>query len=166
MPDLNLTELKGLADLKLPRSSPARHVAQVDAILASIARGSSRTHAAAASGMGKTKFFNLLRDDPAFAAAVEEAEGQMVRSVSGRLYDIAMTAPPQTGFLAAATLLERRVPSDWGRQQRVVHDVHIDGGIDVRQILADPRLIDLYSEAERLTQGELAVLPPHEENEE
>src|SRR5205823_5455099 len=86
---------------------PGRREVQITAITESLARGSSRTAAFAAAGVPKSTAWGWLQTDAAFREAVERAEAEMVRAVSGRIYDIAMTGPPNVAWVSGMTLLER-----------------------------------------------------------
>lgn len=131
---------------------------QVAAILQSLARGSSRSAAFAAAGVPKSTGWRWLQTDLAFREAVERAEAEMVRSVSGRIYDIAMTAPPSVAWVSGMTLLERLRPGEYGRKDRIEHDVYVEKRIDMNAVLASEETIRLVSELEvSLQQAESAV---------
>jgi len=98
-----------------------------DIILDTLRRGASLAAAAAAAGVNPDTVLNWRRARAAFALQVDQAmaEGAL------RALDAIWTAAESGDWRAAAWLLERRYPEEYGRQAL---DVRTDGVITIRII--------------------------------
>ncbi|WP_448539831.1 terminase small subunit-like protein [Roseiflexus sp.] len=100
---------------------------RADIILDTLRRGASLAAAAAAAGVNPDTVLNWRRARRVFAIAVERAmaEGAL------RALDAIWTAAESGDWRAAAWLLERRYPEDYGRQ---VTDARVQGALTIRII--------------------------------
>lgn len=102
----------------------------MDAILLALAKGNNRKTAAAAGGVSYQTLREWEKDFPEFAEAVEKAEGQAQQDLLARIlyasqHGAVTTRPDGTvteqpgAWQAAAWILERRWPRDYGRREAV-----------------------------------------------
>ena len=75
-----------------------------------VAQGHSRTGAAKRLGFARKTITSRMRHDPDFAAAVLEAEGEVLDEIEAVVYDRARKGHVE----AAKFVLERRDPMRWG----------------------------------------------------
>ena len=87
---------------------------QKEALFELLADGLPVTLATAAAGIGRTTFYKWL-DDPAFADRVEAAQARAVAPLLERIRSAADAGQWQ----AAAWILERRWPGEFGRRDRL-----------------------------------------------
>ena len=86
------------------------------AILESLRSGAPRKYAAEAAGISHSIMAKRMEADPEFKTAVEEAEGSFVDSA---IRSIQRAAIDPRNWQAHAWLLERRLPTEFGRQDRM-----------------------------------------------
>ena len=105
------------------------------AVLAGIEAGATRKGAAAAAGISEKTFYRWS-EQPAFRAAVREAEGRFELAMVARI----RMAATKGSWSAALALLARRLPETWGERQRV--------DMTVEQLPAADRIAHELTEAE------------------
>jgi hypothetical protein len=71
--------------------------------------GNTKKVAAEAAGIAESTFYDWMQTTPAFAAAVEKAEAEAEATLVTRVAKAASNS-----WRAAAWLLERRNPDEWG----------------------------------------------------
>jgi hypothetical protein len=71
--------------------------------------GNTKKVAAEAAGIAESTFYDWMQTRPAFAAAVEKAEAEAEATLVTRVAKAAASS-----WRAAAWLLERRNPDEWG----------------------------------------------------
>lgn len=101
-----------------------------EALLEMLGRGVPRRHAAAAAGLNHNTLYRQIKRDPAFAAAVELAEGNAVSAAIQTIRGAADSGQ----WAAAAWFLERRYPEEFGR--RYVTPVPDDGEQTIEVVVA------------------------------
>jgi len=82
--------------METPTFSPRQQ-----AILASLARGTSRTAACHSARVGRRTLYNWIKADPTFAQAVEEAESGAIAQAEDLAYACAMKAADDPRYLRA-----------------------------------------------------------------
>lgn len=143
------------------RATSRRTKARVEAVLESLRHGASRTAAAAGAGVSKDSLRRWMSADPGFAERVEIAEGEMVAALVDVIYRTALATdkngnPTQQSWIAAMTLLERRMPEDWGRRDRI--EISMEIRQIAEQIAAETGLPtdEVLAEAEQILRGRTA----------
>lgn len=118
--------------------TPERRKRLLDAIRA----GAPKTHAAAAAGIDRETLRRWERraEEPnapaeyvAFAADLHACEAEAFVTLTATVRQAA-----RTDWRAAAWLLERRAPDEYGRRDRVEHSGRIDSDTTVRVDALDP----------------------------
>ena len=104
---------------------------RMDAVLAGIRLGQSRTMAARAAGVTHTTIANWATASPDFAMALDKAEADGQQMLLRVVISAAAKNLPNT-WQAAAWLLERRWPSEFAQKSRL--DVSIDLQAEIRQL--------------------------------
>jgi hypothetical protein len=104
---------------------------RVQAILTGMELGLSRGDAAQAAGIARRTLYDWMAADPAFADAVDQAESRCKRSLLGLVVAAAAKRQANT-WQAAAWILERRWPSDFGQKTRL--DVSLDLESEIRDL--------------------------------
>jgi transposase-like protein len=102
------------------------------AICQAIEQGATYEMAAASAGIHRDTLHAWRSRDPAFSDALKAAEARGVLACLSRIQQAANDGQWQ----AAAWILERRYPADYGRRDRV--QMEHSGSVDVR-VLADLR---------------------------
>lgn len=99
-------QMKGAPSKKTPET--------IERILQLLRTGNYRTVASKAAGISHETFVRWMREDHAFSDAIEKAEAQ------AQAYHLAniMKAAQDGTWQASAWYLERRVPEQWGKQDR------------------------------------------------
>lgn len=120
--------------------TPERRKRIMDAIRA----GSPKMHAAAAAGVSRETLRTWERrgeqpDAPAeyraFLADLREAEAAGIVAMAATV-----TAAARSDWRAAAWLLERRAPDEYGRRDRIEHSGRVDSEQTVRVDPGDPEV--------------------------
>lgn len=117
------------------------------AIVAVLARGNTRTDAAAAVGISLDTFARWGHDDADFRAAVEKAEAEArIKRV------LIIEKAARTSWQAAAWHLERRDNEHWGRRDHVTVDLRREAE-RLAETLEGVSTDELVAEAERIALG-------------
>lgn len=99
---------------------PTKYVPEtIDRVLSAIAIGAPFTHACHYAGISFETFNEWRKDKPEFSEQVKNAEG---KAVVGWLERIEQAAK-DGNWQAAAWKLERRLPEEFGRRERVQVDI-------------------------------------------
>ncbi|MBM4438690.1 MAG: helix-turn-helix domain-containing protein [Actinobacteria bacterium] len=107
---------------------PKRTVRRRRALLEALCKGHSRNAAAAAAGLSKTTLYAWLHDDPLLEPEMRKAEADAERMLVERITEAADNGVWQ----AAAWLLERKWPEDYGARTRVT------GTLDATHAIVGP----------------------------
>ncbi len=119
------------------------------AVLSSIGFGCTVTEACRKANIGRTTFYNWLRDDDAFRDAVMHSEQLAIAAVEDALWAKAITGHPT----AMIFYLCNRVPERWKNVNRIeTEQLHIvitpeERRERIAELLADPELIDITNHA-------------------
>lgn len=106
-------------DSKHPGGRPTKYNAVVvEAIVSALKAGATYEHAAAAGGVSYQTFNEWRKDLPEFSEAIKAAEGEAARLLLGKI----QAAASDGTWQAAAWILERRWPEQYGRQVRAQVD--------------------------------------------
>lgn len=134
--------------LSVDSRNPKRTPVRASVILQNIAAGMTLAGAAARAGIDDNTLYRWKDNDPEFAQMVREA----MASYEAKATSVIEAAMPQN-WQAAAWWLERRMPKEYGRQQRV--DVAVDVRVLVQRLAMELGLDeqDIMAEAERLLLG-------------
>lgn len=126
---------------------PTKRTPEVEtAILNALRVGNTRTDAALAAGISLGTLSTWCARYPEFLADVEKAEAD----ARLRFVGIIATAA-KTSWQAAAWFLERRMPQQWGRRERV--EVAMDAKREAERLAAGldgVSVEDLVAEADRI----------------
>lgn len=127
---------------------PLRHTPVAEeAILVGIRHGMAKTKAAQAAGFNHNTVWEWMTKSPAFAAKVHQAEAECQSKMLAVVIGAAEKMLPNT-WQAAAWLLERRWPDEFGQKTRL--DVNIDLQAEIRELALAAGLdpADLVAQAE------------------
>jgi hypothetical protein len=125
------------------KCSPER----VEAILAMLRAGNTRSAAAAAAGVDRSQLWRWMARDATFRNAIEKAEAEAKLRFVGQI-DRAVT---DGTWQAAAWWLERRRPDAWGKRERVDLTVRREAERLAAELGVDAA--ELVREAERIAAG-------------
>lgn len=100
-------------------------VAEVERLLDNLRQGMSQSAAISQSGIGKTTFYNWLKDDEQFKADVESAE-DFAEAV--QIAQIKALGEAKMDWRAYAWLLERRFPDRWSAKRETEVTINQSNG--------------------------------------
>ena len=100
-------------------------VAEVERLLDNLRQGMSQAAAISQSGIGKTTFYNWLKDDEQFKADVESAE-DFAEAV--QIAQIKALGEAKMDWRAYAWLLERRFPDRWSAKRETEVTINQSNG--------------------------------------
>ena len=130
-------------------------------------RGNTRANACAVLGVATDTFYRWVRTDKDFRTAIEKADAHFVDDKLD-IINTAAETPNQMGqcpWQAAAWLLERRRPHDFGRNNTLQPEQLLQIAMDAlgRQIKNNPRAGELWMQlqAECAKQADGKALPAH-----
>ncbi len=120
--------------------------------------GLTPVSAAQALGISKPTFYAWMEAIPSFSDRLKAAQATLKLTLSKRVM-----AQTGTQWQAAMTVLERLWPEEYGRRDRVRHEVsgHIGLGIEPAK-MNEAAILHAASLEEELAAAEVLELPPHE----
>lgn len=135
------------------RQGPERSPEIDAAILAKIADGSTQTDAAQAVGIHRTTLSRWKSADPELAEAMERAESEAKAKLLQLVLSSAGGEDPD--WRAAAWILERRWPDEFGPKARMQISVDVRGEAETLAARLGVPVDELLREADQLAQDEL-----------
>ena len=119
---------------------------RIEQLLTALRAGNTRRAAARYAGIHSTQFYRWLEGDAAFRTQVERAEAE----AEVRMLTRVAQAANGGDWKAAAWWLERRLPADYGRRERIelqsellseIEKLAGERGLDREMVLAELRQI-------------------------
>jgi len=127
----------------------------VAAILAGIEGGLTETDAAQCAGIHRATLIRWKSEDPELPDRIAEAKSRFVRTLTALILQHAASRFPNS-WQAAAWLLERRFPDDFGPKQRLEVSLDIRKEAERLAAMNDLNPDDVMREAERIIEEQVA----------
>lgn len=121
-------------------------------------KGLTPVSAARSMGIDSSTFYRWMAADPVFAECINAASAQL----KAKLASYVMQAAP-IQWQAAMTMLERLWPEEYGRRDRIKHEVSGNIGLHVEPTkLGVEQAMALAALEDSLVGGDDLLLPPHD----
>jgi transposase len=129
---------------------------RITAILSGIEGGLTETDAAQTAGISRGTLYNWKSEDPDLIEAIAAAKSRFVRTLTALILQHAASRFPNS-WQAAAWLLERRFPDDFGAKQRL--EISIDVRKEAERLASEHGLNvdDVLREAEAVIEEQRAA---------